>query len=199
MEGKKNEKRKRFDEPNLDLSLKTPEYESINKISTMEEVMNSELKDGQVDSNVDLNKLRRRMSNRLSAQRARMRKVEYTTKLEKEVKHLQDTIALMRPIMENAKDRKKKLQLENKILQQQLDCLSNKSNLRAVQTEELKVELKRLKELAKTQEAEENMEIEGQSSHSYDHDASELAADIDVDQYLNLDNINFSPSKNDNM
>ncbi|KAH0715251.1 hypothetical protein KY284_008156 [Solanum tuberosum] len=165
----------------------------------MEEVMNSELKDGQVDPNVDLNKLRRRMSNRLSAQRARMRKVEYTTKLEKEVKHLQDTIALMRPIMENAKDSKKKLQLENKILQQQLDCLSNKSNLRAVQTEELKVELKRLKELAKTQEAEENMEIEGQSSHSYDHDASELAADIDVDQYLNLDNINFSPSKNDNM
>ncbi|KAH0776795.1 hypothetical protein KY290_008206 [Solanum tuberosum] len=165
----------------------------------MEEVMNSELKDGQIDPNVDLNKLRRRMSNRLSAQRARMRKVEYTTKLEKEVKHLQDTIALMRPIMENAKDSKKKLQLENKILQQQLDCLSNKSNLRAVQTEELKVELKRLKELAKTQEAEEHMETEGQSSHSYDHDVSELAADIDVDQYLNLDNINFSPSKNDNM
>uniref|UniRef100_M1DEM7 Uncharacterized protein n=1 Tax=Solanum tuberosum TaxID=4113 RepID=M1DEM7_SOLTU len=89
-----------------------------------------------------------------------------------------DTIALMRPIMENAKDSKKKLQLENKILQQQLDCLSNKSNLRAVQTEELKVELKRLKELAKTQEAEEHMETEGQSSHSYDHDVSELAADI---------------------
>ncbi|KAH0712616.1 hypothetical protein KY289_008575 [Solanum tuberosum] len=163
----------------------------------MEEVMNSELKDGQLDPNVDLNKLRRRMSNRLSAQRARLRKVEYTTKLEKEVKHFQDTIALMRPIMENAKDSKKKLQLENKILQQQ--CLSNKSNLRAVQTEELKVELKRLKELEKTQEAEEHMETEGQSSHSYDHDFSELAADIDVDQYLNLDNINFSPSKNDNM
>ncbi|WMV55480.1 hypothetical protein MTR67_048865 [Solanum verrucosum] len=68
-----------------------------------------------------------------------------------------------------------------------------------VQTEELKVKLKRLKELAKTQEVEEHMEIEGQSFHSYDHDFSGSAADIDVDQYLNLDKIKFFPSKNNYM
>jgi len=47
-----------------------------------------------------------------------------------------------------------------------------------VQTEELKVELKRLKEPAEAQEDEEHM---------------------DMDQYLNFDNMNFSPPKNDNI
>ncbi|XP_055835229.1 basic leucine zipper 61-like [Solanum dulcamara] len=193
-----NKKQKRSDEPKLDLSLETPnEYESVNRIPTLEEAMNFELKHDQIDPNVDLRKLRRRMSNRFSAQRSRMKRVEYKTELEKEVKYLQDMIALMRPKLENAKDNKKKLQLENELLKEKLDSITVKSNFLTVQTEQLKVELKRFKELAMNQEADEHMEIEGQSSNTYDHDDSESAADIDVDQYLNLDTINFFPSKND--
>jgi len=60
MEEKMNEKRNRSDEPNLSLSLKTPiEYESVKRIPTLEEAMNLELKNGQVDPNVNLKKFRR--------------------------------------------------------------------------------------------------------------------------------------------
>uniref|UniRef100_K4BG01 BZIP domain-containing protein n=1 Tax=Solanum lycopersicum TaxID=4081 RepID=K4BG01_SOLLC len=85
-----NEKRNKSAEPNLSLSLKTPiEYESINNIPTLEEAVNLELKNGQVDPNVNMKKLRRTISNRLSAQRARMRKIEYTDGLKKEAKNLE--------------------------------------------------------------------------------------------------------------
>ncbi|TMW84907.1 hypothetical protein EJD97_024149 [Solanum chilense] len=137
-----NEKRNKSDEPNLSLSLKTPiEYESINNIPTLEEAVNLELKNGQVDPNVNMKKLRRTISNRLSAQRTRMRKIEYTDRLKREAKNLEEE-----PVVE------------------------------IVQNEELKAELKRLKEPTKALEDEEYM---------------------DMDQYLNFDNMNFSPSKND--
>ncbi|KAG5614491.1 hypothetical protein H5410_014315 [Solanum commersonii] len=208
-----NEKRNRSDEPNLSLSLKIPiEYESVKRIPTLEEAMNLELKNGQVDPNVNLKKFRRTISNRLSAQRSRMRRTEYIDELKKEAKDLEDTIAFVGRKIENGKDNKKKLQLENQMLRVQLDSITNKSNLLteiidnlaskklkrltcqnqefislkslnlftsiAVQTEELKVDLKRLKEPADAQEDEEHM---------------------DMDQYLNFDNMTFSPPKNDDI
>ncbi|KAH0688890.1 hypothetical protein KY289_016248 [Solanum tuberosum] len=85
-----NEKRNRSDEPNLSLSLKTPiGYESVKRISTLEEAMNLELKNGQVDPNVNLKKFRRMISNRLSAQRSRMRNTEYIDELKKEANDLE--------------------------------------------------------------------------------------------------------------
>ncbi|XP_055831111.1 transcription factor VIP1-like [Solanum dulcamara] len=186
-----DEKRKGSDELDLDLCLKTPtQDEPINKIPTLKEAMNNELKYGQVDPNVDLKKLKRIMSNRLSAQRSRIKKIEYTAELEKKVKDLQDTIAWAGSEIENMKDNKKKLLMENDMLQAQLDSVTAKSNLHTVQTEELKLELKRLKELAKARE------IERQSFNFYE---SESTAEIDIDQYLNFDAMDFYPPMNDDM
>ncbi|XP_027771123.1 paramyosin, long form-like [Solanum pennellii] len=167
-----NEKRIKFDEPHLCLSLKTPiEYESVNKFPSLEEALNSEIKHGQVDPNMNTKKLRRTILNRLSAQRSRMRKTEYIDLLKKEAKDLEERIAFLGRKIENDKDNNKKLQLENQMLQLQLDSITNKSNLLA----ELEAELKRLEE----PEDEEDEEY------------------IDIDQYLNFDNMNFSSSRND--
>uniref|UniRef100_A0A3Q7G5S9 BZIP domain-containing protein n=1 Tax=Solanum lycopersicum TaxID=4081 RepID=A0A3Q7G5S9_SOLLC len=167
-----NEKRIKSDEPHLSLSLKTSiEYESVNRISSLEEALNSEIKHGQVDPNMNMKKLRRTISNRLSAQRSRMRKTEYIDLLRKEAKDLEERIAFLGRKIENDKDNNKKLQLENQMLQLQLDSITNKSNLLA----ELEAELKRLKEL----EDEEDEEY------------------IDIDQYLNFDNMNISPFRID--
>ncbi|KAK6788227.1 hypothetical protein RDI58_016752 [Solanum bulbocastanum] len=130
------------------------------------------------------------MSNRLSVQRSRIRKIECTAELEKKVKELEDTIAWAGSEIENVKDNKKKLMPENEMLQAQLDIVTDKSNLRIAQTQELKLELKRLKELAKTQE------IEGQSSNFYE---LESIAEIDMDQYLNFDAMNFYPHRIDDL
>lgn len=54
------EKRKRSDEPDLNLSVKAPvEHESVNRFPTLEEAVNFELENGKVDPNVDLKKFRR--------------------------------------------------------------------------------------------------------------------------------------------
>ncbi|XP_025886059.2 transcription factor VIP1-like [Solanum lycopersicum] len=158
-----NEKRIKSDEPHLSLPLKTPiEYESVNRIPSLEEALNSEIKHGQVDPNMNMKKLRRTISNRLSAQRSRMRKTEYIDLLKKEAKDLEERIAFLGRKIENDKDNNKKLQLENQMLQLQLDSITNKSNLLAVQNEELKAELKRLKE-PEDEEDEEYIDIDHKS------------------------------------
>ncbi|XP_004242552.1 basic leucine zipper 61-like [Solanum lycopersicum] len=171
-----DEKRKRSYESDLDLCSKTPtQNEPINNVQTLEEAMNSELKHGQVDPNVDWKKMKRIMSNRLSAQRSRNKKMEYTAELEKKVKELENTIAWAGSEIENAKYNKKKLMLENEMLQQQLDIVIHKSNSSIAQTEELKLELETLKELAKSQSS------------------NFCESEIDMDQYLNFDTMNFYP------
>ena len=68
-----------------------------------------------------------------------------------------------------------------------------------MQIDELKHELKRLKELARAQEHGEHVEIEGQSFNSYDHSDSESVIEIDMNQYFKLHTINLSPPKNDDI
>uniref|UniRef100_K4BG02 BZIP domain-containing protein n=1 Tax=Solanum lycopersicum TaxID=4081 RepID=K4BG02_SOLLC len=109
-----NEKRIKSDEPRLSLSLKTP-FESVNKIPSLEEALNSELEHGQVDPNMNMKKLRRTISNRLSAQRSRMRKTQYIDLLKKEAKDLEEMIAFFGRKIENDKDNNKKLQLETSL------------------------------------------------------------------------------------
>ncbi|XP_060197371.1 basic leucine zipper 34-like [Lycium barbarum] len=144
------EKRKRL-EPNLDLSLKSPAdpEEPSNKVLSLDEAIDFELKHGYVDPDMDLKKLRRIISNRLSAQRTYIKRNEYIVELEKKVKDLEDKLAIMTPEMENVKGRNKMLRLEAKMLQEQLDISTNIYELRTEQMEEMKLELRRLKELEK--------------------------------------------------
>ncbi|KAF3683192.1 hypothetical protein FXO38_00886 [Capsicum annuum] len=196
MEGKKKEKQKRFEEPNLELCLKPPSgVDPINKTSILDEEVNFELWQSHVDPNVDVKKLRRTISNRLSARRFKTRHVEHTIDLEKKVKDLQNTIAFVVPEIEYMKDYSMKLQEENEMLQRQLDSVTDNANQRCAQIEELKVELKRLEKLVNAQEEEHK---EGESSKFYDYDETDSASTINTDQYLNFDGMNIDPTK-DNM
>ncbi|KAK4375699.1 hypothetical protein RND71_006376 [Anisodus tanguticus] len=70
----------------------------------------------------------------------------------------------------------------------------------AVQIKENKLELRRLKELQKARKKKHNsylFAIERQSSNSYDESESAAGMDMDqgIDQYLNLDTMNFYPPK----
>ncbi|KAJ8543590.1 hypothetical protein K7X08_006113 [Anisodus acutangulus] len=201
-----NNKRKRSN-PDLNLCLKTPidQEESSNKLLTLDEAMDFELKHVNVDPNVDVKKLRRTISNRLSAQRARNKRAECIAELEKKVKSLEGRIAFDAPEIENEKDKYKMLKLEGNMLREQLDSVTDRAKLLTVEIEENKLELRRLKELPKTLEKEHDsrsihlFEIERQGYNSYDESDSAAAMDMDqsIDQYLNLDAINFYPPKND--
>nr|XP_009783967.1 PREDICTED: basic leucine zipper 19 [Nicotiana sylvestris]XP_016471095.1 PREDICTED: basic leucine zipper 19-like [Nicotiana tabacum] len=196
------DKRKRS-EPELALSLKSPtdnqDELSVNRRKvplTLDQAIDFELnKLGRnVDSDVDLKKLRRTVSNRLSAQRSRIKKTEYITELEKKVKDLQDTIAYLSPEIENYKEKQSMLRMQRKYLQEQLDTFTDRSKLRTVQIEEMKLELRRLKELAKAQEEHYNMQLGQTTNYFY---LSEMEQQAGIDQYLNLDAMNFYPPKNE--
>ncbi|MCD7462313.1 hypothetical protein HAX54_048221 [Datura stramonium] len=169
-----NDKRKRSNESEKELCLKTSTGdEPTNNIPTLDEAIRFEIRKENVGPNVDPKKLRRTISNRLSAQRLKLKRSRYVTELEQKIQDLQNTIALVAPQIETMKGNQKMLQLENEMLQNQLDIITERSNLRTAQTEELKLELKRLKELAKAREEEQ------------------------MDQYLNFDAINFTPPNYD--
>ncbi|KAM3373943.1 hypothetical protein P3S68_012657 [Capsicum galapagoense] len=187
-------KQNKSEEPNLDLCLRTPTaVDQINKTSTLDEAVNSELSQSHGNPNVDVKKLRRTITNRLSAQRSRTKQVEYIADLEKKVKDLQNTIAFVVPEIEYMKDYSMKLQEENEMLQRQLDSVTDNANQRCAQIEELKVELKRLEKLVNAQEEEHK---EGESSKFYDYDETDSASTINTDQYLNFDGMNIDPTKN---
>ncbi|XP_033517054.1 basic leucine zipper 19-like [Nicotiana tomentosiformis] len=199
------DKRKRS-EPELALSLKSPTDNQdelpVNRRKvplTLDQAIDFELnKPGRnVDSDVDLKKLRRTVSNRLSAQRSRIKKTEYITELEKKVKDLQDTIAYLSPEIENYKEKQTMLRMQRKYLQEQLDSFTDRSKLRTVQIEEMKLELRRLKELAKAQEEHYNMQLGQTSNYFYQSEMELQQAAAGIDQYLNLDVMNFYPPKNE--
>ncbi|XP_059302113.1 uncharacterized protein LOC132054057 [Lycium ferocissimum] len=215
-----DEKRKRFG-PDLSLSQSSVDQEEpSNKVLTLDEATDFELKHGNVDPNVDLKKLRRlyyvlrlnfffnvtfirTISNRLSAQRARNKRIEYTTQLEKKVNDLEAKLAIMPPEIENERDKKNMLMLEGKMLREQLEIANDRSKLRTAYTEEMKLELRRLKELHEKALKEKHsaihlLDIEGQGSNSYESESGGVIdVEQDIDQYLNLDAMNFYPPNYD--
>ncbi|XP_060197341.1 basic leucine zipper 34-like [Lycium barbarum] len=198
-----DEKRKRFG-PDLSLSQSSlDQEETSNTFLTLDEATDIELKHGNVDPNVDLKKLRRTLSNRLSAQRARNKRAEYTTQLEKKVKDLEDKLAIMPPEIENERDKNNMLMLEGKMLREQLEIANDRSKLRTAYTEEMKLELRRLKELHEKALKEKHsaihlLDIEGQGSNSYESESGGVIdVEQDIDQYLNLDAMNFYPPNYD--
>ncbi|KAF3653546.1 hypothetical protein FXO37_16925 [Capsicum annuum] len=192
-------KQNKSEEPNLDLCLITPvAVDPINKISTLEEAAKSELSQGHGDPNVDVKNLRRTIAKKLAGQRSRAKKVDIAN-LEKKVKALQNRIAVETIEEVYMKDYKEHLQMENEMLRKRVDSVTDYINRQSAQTEELKLELKRLK-LTKAQEEEH---MKGESFNFYDYDEAKLAQEIDInndintDQYVNYDDMNADRPKND--
>ncbi|KAF3621057.1 bZIP transcription factor 44 [Capsicum chacoense] len=183
------DEQKRSDELNLNLSLTTPgEAESVDKIQTLDEAMTFELKHHEDLSLADEKKLRRRISNKLAARRSRFRKLTHKNKLEQNFKDLQDEIALVGSKIKNMKNYNDKLRVENEMLRERLNNITDKATQATAKIEEVKLELQMLKmNLAKAQEYQHYMKIGGESFDFYNHDELESAPEIDINQYLNLD------------
>ncbi|XP_073139547.1 uncharacterized protein [Henckelia pumila] len=97
---------------------------------TLDEAMEHEMKHGSLfndPNNMDLNKIRRIISNRLSAQRSRIKTINYTRDSEKMVKDLSDLISSLASQVKSFKEKKKLLELENNSLRRELDKRLTKS------------------------------------------------------------------------
>ncbi|KAA8549441.1 hypothetical protein F0562_001086 [Nyssa sinensis] len=111
-----------------------------------------------IDPNMDPKKLRRIISNRNSAQKSRMKKFQYVNDMEKKVKDLQVEVAVLSPLVAYEKHHAKLLQMENDILQQNLNSFIERSKLAFALMEEIKAEMKMLKELQMIQQGKQKQE-----------------------------------------
>ncbi|PIN09629.1 hypothetical protein CDL12_17785 [Handroanthus impetiginosus] len=101
------------------------------------------------DPNMDKKKLRRTISNRLSAQRSRMKKAQYINDMEKMVNDLEDMISALTSQLKNYKEKWKLLLIQNDSLQKLIEIYSNESKLRAMELEQKQIQVNNLKELEK--------------------------------------------------
>ncbi|KAI3450317.1 hypothetical protein Pfo_006982 [Paulownia fortunei] len=90
------------------------------------------------------------ISNRLSAQRSRLKKAQYINDMEKMVKDLEELISVLTPQIESYKEKRKVLLLQNDSLQKLVEIRSNESKLCEIELEQKRVEVQRLKELEKS-------------------------------------------------
>ncbi|KAL9169525.1 hypothetical protein ABFS82_04G084700 [Erythranthe guttata] len=118
---------------------------------TLDEAIEYELKHGRrLDPNMDQRKLRRTVSNRLSAQRSRIKKVKYIDQMEKTVIELEKLILFLTPQVESQIENKKELMEENESLQKLVAIRLKKSKLAELEVEQKQAEIARLKEREKT-------------------------------------------------
>ncbi|KAL0458681.1 UNVERIFIED_CONTAM: hypothetical protein Slati_0495300 [Sesamum latifolium] len=118
---------------------------------SLDKAIEYELKHGRrLDPNMDKKKLRRTISNRLSAQRSRIKKAQYINKMEKMVTDLEELISVLIPQIESYKEKRKQLLLQNDSLQNLVELHLNEAKLREFELEQKRVEVFMLKDLGKT-------------------------------------------------
>ncbi|WCJ34770.1 Basic leucine zipper 19 [Euphorbia peplus] len=104
--------------------------------------------------NMDPRKLRRIISNRVSAQKSRMKKIQYVSEMEKKAKALEATIAVLRPQVVMYRNKQQLLEMEQKTLTQEISSRASKKLLNNEEIEENKAEVNRLRKLYLVQEGE---------------------------------------------
>ncbi|XP_022150939.1 basic leucine zipper 19-like isoform X2 [Momordica charantia] len=106
------------------------------------------------DPNMDPRKLKRIMSNRVSAQKSRLKKVQYVADMERKLKALEAHIAVLSPQVELYRNQQHVLQMEQKRLNQKILSCSRNKLLRDAEIEENRAEVNRLRELHLKQQNE---------------------------------------------
>ncbi|KAG6678024.1 hypothetical protein I3843_14G057900 [Carya illinoinensis] len=100
-----------------------------------------------LNPNMDPKKMKRVISNRVSAQKSRMKKLQYVTDMERKVKALEAQIAVLSPQVALYKNQQRLLQMEQRSLNQQMLQFNTNKILRDAEIEENKAEVNRLRQL----------------------------------------------------
>ncbi|CAI9107025.1 OLC1v1006292C1 [Oldenlandia corymbosa var. corymbosa] len=113
-------------------------------IPTLEEALKIEKSGREPDEE---KKLRRTISNRLSAQRSRVKKLNYIAGMKKRIKALEDHMAFLNPTLEMLKLKQAELKNERTVLEQKLNRCMDQSIICNRQIDGNRAEITRLKEL----------------------------------------------------
>ncbi|KAF2296835.1 hypothetical protein GH714_007035 [Hevea brasiliensis] len=97
--------------------------------------------------NMDPKKLKRIISNRVSAQKSRMKKLQYVTEMERKAKALETEIAALHPQVALYRNQQQLLQMEQSRLNQEMSSCATNKILKDAEIEENKAEVNRLRQL----------------------------------------------------
>ncbi|KAJ1377458.1 Basic-leucine zipper domain [Sesbania bispinosa] len=114
---------------------------------------------------MDPKRLERIIANRASAQRSRMRKIEYVAGLEEKAKTYQNKINHLHPQIVACKHRQQLLQIEQHKLKLEMAIYEKERILQEVEIEKNKQDIKRLNELHKQVETEAREKMLNRSAH----------------------------------
>ncbi|KAL1552915.1 hypothetical protein AAHA92_13657 [Salvia divinorum] len=124
-----------------------PAAETRKATINLDKAIAYELKHGRkLDPKMDTKKLRRTISNRLSAQRSRLKRSQFIVDLERRVKELEEVVASLTPRIHGYHEKKRTLKLENDSLRTILDIRAAESKIAEERLEEKRREIREMKE-----------------------------------------------------
>ncbi|KAG6436768.1 hypothetical protein SASPL_101670 [Salvia splendens] len=164
--------------------LMAPPPETRKATLNLDKAIEHELQHGRkLDPKMDRKKLRRTVSNRLSAQRSRVKKAEHIHEMERRATDLEDTITVLKIRVERFKEKKRLLQLQNEALERLMQIRLHEANVAQSVVDKSKAELARLKEVEK----EQLNYHEKQLLHKQSQPQLELELELQLHPFRNFD------------
>ncbi|KAJ9550590.1 hypothetical protein OSB04_014635 [Centaurea solstitialis] len=155
------------------------DHNSMNEMQQMEEEESSWKSEAQFnphatamdnsDKIFDPKRIKRILANRQSAQRSRVRKLQYISELERSVNSLQAEVSVLSPRVAYLDHQRLVLNVDNSVLKQRIAALSQDKLFKDAHQEALKAEIERLKHMyyqQKKMENGSNAAITGHNDHS---------------------------------
>lgn len=136
---------------------------------------------------VDPKKAKRILANRQSAQRSRVRKLQYISELEMNVNLLETEVASLSPKVGYFDQERKLLSAENMLLKQKLAQLAKSQRAKDVYNETLKSELNRLRQLHNNQQQAHQYNTQQQVQQPIQRPVSTEALDLQLLRFSKLD------------
>ncbi|KAL4339412.1 hypothetical protein GQ457_08G006780 [Hibiscus cannabinus] len=117
------------------------------------------------DAIIDPKRVKRILANRQSAQRSRVRKLQYISQLERSVTSLQSEVSALSPRVAFLDHQRLILNVDNSALKQRIAALAQDKIFKDAHQEALKNEIERLRQVYQHQQNLKNMNITATDSH----------------------------------
>ncbi|KAJ0434666.1 putative transcription factor bZIP family [Helianthus annuus] len=131
--------------------------------------------DNSNDKIFDPKRIKRILANRQSAQRSRVRKLQYISELERSVNSLQAEVSILSPRVAYLDHQRLVLNVDNSVLKQRIAALSQDKIFKDAHQEALKGEIERLKQMYYQQTMQKKMENGSNPTHHHDSPISDHA------------------------
>ncbi|XP_076906328.1 basic leucine zipper 34-like [Bidens hawaiensis] len=124
--------------------------------------------DNSNDKIFDPKRIKRILANRQSAQRSRVRKLQYISELERSVNSLQAEVSVLSPRVAYLDHQRLVLNVDNSVLKQRIAVLTQDKIFKDAHQEALKAEIERLKQIYYQQNMQKKLENGSNATHHLD-------------------------------